>query len=575
MRTRILPAGDAALLVEVDGVQDVLALTAALRDNDSAVLDPVVDLVPAATTLLVSTTPGCDLGGLGAVIGRLAENLDPGADLASDSAEVRIPVRYDGADLDEVAQLTGLSPSEVIARHTGAPWRAAFGGFAPGFTYLVGGDPALEVPRRHESRTAVPAGAVALAGGYSAVYPAESPGGWQLIGTTDARLWDVDRNPPALIRPGAVVRFVDAAGSDSAAGSDEPAGSDQAGRSHGAGESGGDPAAAGQTVHRSISTTASTATYLDVIRPGPRSLFQDAGRAGNAAIGVGVSGAADRSSYLSANRLVGNDDGAAVIESVLGGLALQAGGDVIVAVTGAQVPVTVDGERADPGAPLDLRAGQQLKLGTPKQGLRSYLAVRGGFDVPKVLGSRSTDTLSGVGPPPIARGDRVAVRTPPQIQRPGTPALSTDHGRSPIEAEVTVTSGPVTLRVTAGPRDDWFSSSADLAVGEWVVSPNSNRVGLRLDRPSDAQTEGAPPLRRNDSRELPSEGVTLGAIQVPPSGQPVLFLADHPVTGGYPVIAVVVTADVDLAAQARPGQRIRFEFRPANGRDGLTTAAEN
>ncbi|MGS0686234.1 5-oxoprolinase subunit B/C family protein [Nakamurella sp. GG22] len=544
MKTRILPAGDAALLVEVDGVEAVLALTAALRVVASA---DIVDLVPAATTVLVLTSPGNDLGELGATVARIAEGLDPGEDPAPDGEEVRIRVRYDGPDLDEVAELTGLNRSEVIARHTGAPWRAAFGGFAPGFAYLVGGDPALDVPRRHESRTTVPAGAVALAGGYSAVYPAESPGGWQLIGTTDARLWDVDRDPPALIRPGTVVRFVDAgSGSDAAdptdSGEDDREGTslDGATRSTDSGHG-----------------TASVAPFLEVLRTGPLSLFQDAGRPGNASIGVGTSGAADSSSYLSANRLVGNDDGAAVIESVLGGLAVRAGGDVVVAVTGAQVPVTVDGEPADHGAPLELRDGQQLKLGTAKQGLRSYLAVRGGFDVPVVLGSCGTDTLSGVGPPAIARGDRIGVRTPGSDEHRSALDTAKDAETRP---DADPPPGPLTLRVIAGPRDDWFSSPSDLAVGEWVVSPNSNRVGVRLDRPGDA--EAAPALRRNDSRELPSEGVTLGAIQVPPSGQPVLFLADHPVTGGYPVIAVVVTADVDRAAQARPGQRISFAFQP-------------
>ncbi len=545
MKTRILPAGDAALLVEVDGVDEVLALSAALRVGASA---DIVDLVPAATTVLVLTSPGNDLGELGATVARIAENLDPGVNPVPEGDEVHIRVRYDGPDLDKVAEFTGLDRSEVIARHTGAPWRAAFGGFAPGFAYLVGGDPALDVPRRQESRTAVPAGAVALAGGYSAVYPAESPGGWQLIGTTEARLWDVHRDPPALIGPGTVVRFVDAGDGSDAPDAADSTSAEKAARSTGGGQG-----------------TASASAFLDVLRTGPLTLLQDSGRPGNAAIGVGMSGAADRSSYLSANRLVGNDDGAAVIESVLGGLTLRAGGDVVVAVTGAQVTVTVDGEPVDLGAPLEVRDGQQLKIGTAKRGLRSYLAVRGGFDVRVVLGSCSTDTLSGVGPPPIARGDRIGVHVPgfDEHRRADDPTeVAETRQDAETRPDVDSPPGPLTLRVIAGPRDDWFSSPSDLAVGEWVVSPNSNRVGLRLDRSGDV--EPAPALRRNDSRELPSEGVTLGAIQVPPSGQPVLFLADHPVTGGYPVIAVVVSGDVDRAAQARPGQRISFEFQPPN-----------
>ncbi len=212
----MLPCGDRAILLEVDDVDRVLALTAALH-ADAECSAVIAELVPAARTVLVEAQDGVDLPALSASVSRVASATDGTATPATDGDEVVVPVRYDGPDLADVATVTGLSTADVIARHTGQPWRAAFGGFAPGFAYLVGGPPELEVPRRPESRTAVPAGSVALAGGYSAVYPAESPGGWQLIGTTDVTLWDVDRDPPALIRPGTLVRFVDVtAGSGSA-----------------------------------------------------------------------------------------------------------------------------------------------------------------------------------------------------------------------------------------------------------------------------------------------------------------------------------------------------------------------
>ena len=210
MSTRLLPAGDRGLLVEVDDLDTVLALAARLR---SAALAGVQDVVPASRTVLVRTEPGRDLRRLGGDILDLASDLpvdavpDPGVD------PLVIGVRYDGPDLDEVAAHTGLTRAEVVAAHTAQPWRGAFAGFAPGFCYLTGGDPRLDVPRRHESRTSVPTGSVALAGGFSAVYPRESPGGWQLIGSTDAQLWDVDRQPPALISAGAWVRFVDVSAS--------------------------------------------------------------------------------------------------------------------------------------------------------------------------------------------------------------------------------------------------------------------------------------------------------------------------------------------------------------------------
>ncbi len=203
--------GDAALLAEVDTVDDVLALSAMLRERVAAgqgVWRQVEDLVPAARTVLLVVTPGTDLTELGRQVLAAADGLDRAAPPALHVTPVTIPVRYDGPDLAAVAALTGLSEAEVVAAHTGSTWRVAFAGFAPGFAYLVGGDPRLRVSRRADPRTAVPAGSVGLAGEFSGVYPRESPGGWQLIGRTAVVLWDVDADPPALLQPGAQVRFV-------------------------------------------------------------------------------------------------------------------------------------------------------------------------------------------------------------------------------------------------------------------------------------------------------------------------------------------------------------------------------
>lgn len=199
---KVLPCGDAALLVEVDELPEVLALADAVR---GAAFDGVFDVVPAARTVLLRTEPGTDLAGLRRAV--LALPVDPAA-APPECETTEIIVIYDGPDLDEVGERTGLGREGVAAAHTGMPWRAAFGGFAPGFAYLAGGDPRLHVPRRHEPRTAVPAGAVGLAGEFSGIYPRSSPGGWQLIGRTDAVLWDPDREPAALLRPGGLVRFV-------------------------------------------------------------------------------------------------------------------------------------------------------------------------------------------------------------------------------------------------------------------------------------------------------------------------------------------------------------------------------
>jgi KipI family sensor histidine kinase inhibitor len=244
----VLPAGPDALLLEVAGLDQVLALDAALReavDRGGWPWGAVTDVVPAARTVLLQTRPGTDLAALAAAARTLAlrsdarsnpdavrlegglegvccrEAVDKSHEVGMEptshdvgmepaSHQVVIGVRYDGTDLDEVSRLTGLSPAEVVLAHTGMPWRVAFGGFVPGFGYLVGGDPRLQVPRRGSPRATVPAGSVALAGEFTGVYPRSSPGGWQLIGTTDAVLWDPTRVPPALLTPGATVRFVDA-----------------------------------------------------------------------------------------------------------------------------------------------------------------------------------------------------------------------------------------------------------------------------------------------------------------------------------------------------------------------------
>ncbi|WP_198345757.1 biotin-dependent carboxyltransferase family protein [Nocardiopsis gilva] len=291
-------------------------------------------------------------------------------------------------------------------------------------------------------------------------------------------------------------------------------------------------------------TDTACAAGLEVLRTGPLTTVQDSGRIGHASLGIGRSGAADGVSYALANRLLANPPGAAALEVTLGGLAVRTRGAVTVAITGAPGPITVDGRGAAMHAAMNtvlhLPDGAQLRLGTPTRGLRAYVAVRGGIDVPPVLGSRSTDTLAGLGPDLPAPGDVLPVGAPPAE----FPVL--DH--APVPA---VPGDEIDLRVAPGPRDDWFHPGALEALfgHAFEVTGRSDRVGARL---------AGPELRRAKHEELPSEGMVPGSLQIPPAGDPVLFLADHPVTGGYPVIAVVVAADLPRAAQARPGTRLRF-----------------
>ena len=290
-------------------------------------------------------------------------------------------------------------------------------------------------------------------------------------------------------------------------------------------------------------------TWLEVVSPGVLSTVQDLGRPGLGALGVGHAGAADVPALRLANRLLGNPESAAAIEVTFGGLEVVVRGGMTLTLTGAPCTVTVDGRQHGPYAAVWAPDGATLRLGQPSSGLRSYLAARGGIETSPVLGSRSTDTLSAVGPAPLAAGDRLPVGRP-ATAHPGVDVV-------PVQLPE---AGDVTLRLVDGPRADWFTHAgrAALLSGPYEVTADSNRVGMRL---------SGPVLERARDDELPTEGMVCGALQVPPSGQPTLFLADHPVTGGYPVIAVVVPADVPLAAQVRPGQRILFRRVPSPSPD--------
>jgi biotin-dependent carboxylase-like uncharacterized protein len=279
---------------------------------------------------------------------------------------------------------------------------------------------------------------------------------------------------------------------------------------------------------------------IEVVAAGPLTTVQDLGRVGYAHLGVGRSGAADRPGMLRANWLVGNAASAAALEITLGGFVARFGEATTIALTGAVCGGTVGDRELVFDRPIEVRAGEKVRLRTPSRGLRTYLAARGGIAVARVLGSRATDLLSGLGPPVVAAGAQLPIGSEVADQVAGALAAALA-----LPAEFV-------LPVLPGPRLDWFAPDAMtvLCSSVYEVTPDSNRVGIRL---------AGPRLDHLVAAELPPEGMVLGAVQVPPSGQPVLFLADHPATGGYPVIAVVSGPGVALAAQARPGQALRFE----------------
>ena len=520
---RLLPVADHSLLIECPDLADAVAVHAALSEQGFRG-------VGGASTVLIRTSNRPALEAALARIPRGSLADQPGREIALD-------VVYDGEDLHELAESLGVSADGLIEWHSAEPWIAAFAGFTPGFLYCarslesvdglelpdaLRGTP--EIPRRSSPRTVVPAGSVALAGQFSAVYPRSSPGGWQLLGRTTTPMVDLTQDPPALLAPGdrLTYRAVREAVEIQPAADPEP-------------------------------IEVAPGHYLVVETAGLQALIQDRGRPGRADVGISSSGALDRSAADRAARLVGNMPGTACLESVLGGLSLRAAGDQVLAVTGAAVELEVvstesteDGWRPRTGLPFALKDGQTLRVGAPSDGLRVYVAVRGGIDVPAVIGSRATDTLAGLGPAALSDGDRLAVG-----RDPGTAVdWPLEVAGAPV-AEKTSPSGPLEIRVVLGPRADWFTTEAlsSFQQQEWTVSAASDRVGARL--------EGQE-LARSIERELPSEGTVPGSIQVPASGLPVVFLRDHPVTGGYPVIACVLEADLDLMAQAAPGRTVRF-----------------
>ncbi|WP_237205385.1 urea amidolyase family protein [Rothia nasimurium] len=552
----VKPFGLLAVMVDCRTLENALHLHGHLQQHPA---QGQVELVPAAQTVLVRFATAEQAAAF-----LTAPNLPQASgDVRTHGRAVTIPVVYDGQDLADVATHLGISEQAVIYAHTTGHWSVAFAGFAPGFFYLHRHDNVLDVPRRATPRTSVPAGAVGLAGDFSGIYPRTSPGGWQLIGHTNAPLWDLTQNPPALLEPGMQVQFEAVRELISLEHKDAPV----------------HPAEAGQVPARPV---------LEVKTPGLQTLFQDGGRAGLTHWGVSPSGPADRAAAAEANRLVGNSAAATVLENLAGGLKLTALADVELALTGADTPaqitedtpeqVTDPAEGSVPAAktpltvpsyaPFALKPGQTLTLGAPARGLRTYLAVRGGLAARTEAASASRDTLASLGPEPLTAGERLSLANPPvAVVADPAPAL-------PLPEPGTV----LTVRALPGPREDWFTpeSLGRFTDVTWEVSQSSDRIGVRLiladavqgaplgqdvpSTPTDGATDTQPTdvLTRAVTRELPSEGMVAGAIQVPPSGEPVVFLADHPVTGGYPVIATVHPADLRLLAQAPPGARLRF-----------------
>jgi biotin-dependent carboxylase-like uncharacterized protein len=529
--------GDAALVVDVADATAARRVADAVRSRMAPRPREVIGGISSVVVVLAAPPGAGDLAQIAGEIDdfrrRHGAPAGTGAGDGAPSALVVVPTAFDGPDLDEVAAVAGLDVPSLIGELTGRELTVSAVGFAPGFAYLSGLSPALgAIPRRSRPRSRVPAGSVALAGGFAAVYPRPSPGGWQLVGRTGLRLFDPTRPPFALLAPGDRVRFEVASSETPAAGAGDP----EADRRPGARRWPGP-----------VSGPAPDRPALTVETGGFLTTLQDAGRAGQAHLGVPGSGPADPVAHELANRLVGNHPGAAALEVTVRGPTLRFAERALVAAVGGDPELELDGHWAGADRVVPVEGGQRLQLLGTRSGARSYLAVGGSLDAVGTMGSCATDILSGLGPPPLQAGDRLGIG-----DRPGPPA---DHVVWSRLAPRYPADGRYVLRVVVGPDHSWFAPGLEERLGSvrFAVEADSDRVGLRL-----APLEPPGGLARRPG-EVASKGMVTGAVQVPESGRPVVLLPDHATLGGYPVVAVVIRADLHLLGQCRPGDEVRFE----------------
>jgi len=499
----IQPASDRSLLVSfgdeisIEAHHQVARLTHALEGQRG-----VLNLHPAFASVLIDLDPR--LHSHADIAGLARERMETAREEAREARVVEIPVCYGGEfgpDLEDVARHTGLSTERVVELHASADYLVYFVGFSTCFPYLGGLPPALATPRLSAPRKHVPAGSVAIGGSQAGIYPLASPGGWRIVGRTPLALFDPQSSPPPLLRMGDRVRFTPT--------------SNLVGRRN-------------RLPHQICQ--AGLASHIRVISPGFQTTVQDLGRFGYAHYGVSASGAADPLALRAGNLLVGNAENAAALEMTLVGAALEFETDAVIALTGSDF-----GAGLPLWTALDIRAGQTVRCGATRSGARAYLAVRGGIGVPKAMGSASVHVMTGVGGRPLRAGDALPIGDA-AIRRPRTVAR-----RAPEFARA----GPV--RVTPGPQAHGFSD--DLYGAAYQVAEESNRMGLRLRGPAIPSPAG----------HMLTEGVPLGAIQVPPDGQPIILFVEHQTTGGYPKPANVISADFWRIGQLRPRDEVRFE----------------
>jgi KipI family sensor histidine kinase inhibitor len=466
----------------------------------------ITDLIPGYWNLYIEFDP--NVSSVAALKARV-RRLEPTLDSAPSSGRTHvIPVRYNGADLDDVAALTGLAPGEVISRHTARDYTVYAVGFTPGFPYLGTLESALHVPRLGTPRLSTPAHSVAIAGAQTGIYPLPSPGGWRVVGTALRRVFDPHRAKPVLLEPGDTVRF-----QADAHGSLEPAA-------------------------LPTDTTPEGTPVFAVLEAGLLSSIQDGGRYGVGRYGLARAGALDARAARVANALVGNAPGSAVVEMTLRGPTLRTLEPALVAIAGAGMGVRLNGRSLELNSSLAVKPGDTLEFPGAPDGVRAYLAVRGGFAGARLYGSTSTDLRAGLGGQALRSGGTLH-----RLEARGS-VLEGRRWHSTLEPGAVAA-----LRVTPGPQAHLFPPLTwrTLLEGTYRVV-SGDRMGIRLEGPA---LEAA-------RFDITSEGVPVGAVQVNSGGQLMLLLNDRGTLGGYAKIAVLRRSSLDVVAQLRPGARVRF-----------------
>ncbi len=535
---RLLPAGDSALLIEFGDEIDpainaqVHALALALRARSllgARSLPGTREAVPTYRSLLLHYDPlrlSLDqvIAFAEEALGQLETRARP------DPRVLEIPTCYGGEfgpDLEFVARHNGLSVDEVIRIHSSALYPVYMLGFSPGFAYLGGLSKVIATPRLASPRTHVPAGSVGIAGEQTGIYPIATPGGWQLVGRTSLRLFDPQRDPPALFRPGDRARFVPVGPDRFAASWEQEWGAREQAPAISPG-----PGFCG----------------LEVIEPGLLTSVQDLGRRGYERFGVPVAGAMDPFALRAANVLVGNPPEAAGLEITVAGPTLRATANCLIAVGGADLGLRVNGWPIPTWASAFVRRGWRIEFDGQRSGCRAYLAVAGGFAVSPVMGSRATylrGSLGGLEGRALRAGDLLPIapvdwHLPSRAAHQLSSSLLPPYGDHP------------TVEVIPGPQVDAFTGEGwrTFLGSEYQISPTADRMGYRLQGPAIAHRGAA---------DIVSDGIVLGAVQVPANRQPIVMMADRQTTGGYFKIATVVSADIPLLAQCLPGKSsVRF-----------------